>query len=115
MKVTVSGIPTCDTCRKARAWLTERGIAHEWVDLRAEPPSAKRVAAWAKTLSAKALRNVSGGSYRALGAEKESWPDARWVEAFAADPMLIKRPVLEIDGEPRAVGFKPGAWESIFR
>jgi arsenate reductase len=113
MKVTISGIPTCDTCRKARAWLTACGVSHEWVDLRTQPPSAKSIGEWVKALSAKALRNSSGGSYRALGSEKESWSDAEWIAAFARDAMLIKRPVLEIDGRARAVGFKSAEWQQL--
>ena len=30
----VYGIKSCDTCRKARKWLDEQGIDHDWVDLR---------------------------------------------------------------------------------
>lgn len=110
MNITVYGIPTCDTCRKARKWLDERGQAHTWIDLREKPPSKSKLQRWVKALSAKALRNTSGGSYRALGPEKSEWTDAQWLAAFAADPMLIKRPVLEVDGEPAAVGFKADAW-----
>lgn len=113
MTITLHGIPSCDTCRKARAWLTERGRAHTWVDLRESPPTAAQVDAWVKALGAKALRNTSGGSFRALGPEKENWSDAQWSAAFARDPMLIKRPVLEVAGRPAAVGFKPEAWEKL--
>ncbi len=115
MKITVYGISTCDTCRKARAWLAERGHAHDWVDLRATPPASGEVGKWVETLTVKALRNTSGASFRALGPEKDRWSEAQWVEAFTSDPMLVKRPVLVIDGVPRAVGFKPGAWEPLLR
>lgn len=113
MKVVVYGISTCDTCRKARAWLSARSIAHDWVDLREHPLSRSQVGSWVSALSARALRNTSGGSFRALGVEKEGWDEARWTDAFVRDPMLIKRPVLEIAGKPRAVGFRPAAWEDL--
>lgn len=115
MTITIHGIPSCDTCRKARAWLASRGHEHGWVDLREAPPSAAKIEAWVGALGAKALRNTSGGSFRALGPEKDGWTDAQWSAAFARDPMLIKRPVLEIDGKPAAVGFKPDAWEKLVR
>ena len=113
MTITLHGIPSCDTCRMARAWLTARGTEHAWVDLRESPPSAAQVDAWVGALGAKALRNTSGGSFRALGLEKDGWSDAQWSAAFARDPMLIKRPVLEIDGRAAAVGFKAEAWERL--
>jgi arsenate reductase (glutaredoxin) len=111
--LTVYGIPSCQSCKKARAWLAERGAEHRWIDLRETPPDRGRIEAWVAALGSKALRNTSGGSYRALGAEKSSWDDAAWIEAFAADPMLIKRPVLEVDGAAAAVGFRPERWSDL--
>jgi len=100
------GIPTCGTVRKARAWLADHGVAYRWIDLRESPPDRATVDRWIAAFGAKALRNTSGGAYRALGPEKDGWDDDRWAEAFAADPMLIKRPVLVRDGAPVLVGFR---------
>lgn len=102
----VYGIPTCGTVRKARAWLDEQGAPYDWVDLRQSPPDRATIDRWIAAFGAKALRNTSGGAYRALGPEKAEWDDARWAEAFAADPMLIKRPVIERDALPVLVGFR---------
>lgn len=106
MDLTLYGIPTCGTVRKARAWLDARGVDHTFVDLRQDPPTRDRVAGWAAALGAKALRNTSGGAYRALPAEKADWDDTTWIDHFAADPMLIKRPVVERNGVPVQVGFR---------
>jgi arsenate reductase (glutaredoxin) len=107
--LTVYGIKTCDTCRKALKWLTAEGHEHTWVDLRKTPPAAERVADWVDALGSKPLRNTSGGSYRALPADKKTWTEDQWKTAFAADPMLLKRPVLEKDGVAVTTGFK--GWE----
>jgi arsenate reductase len=104
--LTVYGIPNCDTVKKARRWLQAHDAAHDFVDYRADPPDAERVAAWVEALGSKALRNTSGGAYRKLPADKKTWSDTRWVEAFAAEPMLIKRPVIERDGVAVKVGFR---------
>lgn len=108
MALTIYGIPSCGTVKKARAWLDAAGLPHTFVDFRATPPSAEQVAAWVTALGARAMKNTSGGSYRALGPEKEGWTDARWREAFVADPMLIRRPVVEVDGRPVLVGWNLG-------
>lgn len=105
MALTVYGIPTCGTVKRARSWLDARGARYAWVDLRATPPDAARVGAWIAALGVAALKNTSGGSYRALGPEKDTWDAARWQAAYAADPMLIKRPVIERDGVAVLVGF----------
>ena len=102
----VWGIPSCATVKKARAFLTRRGMDHHFADLRATPPSSSTIELWAAAFGAKALRNTSGGSYRALGPDKDAWSDAQWIKAFAGDPMLIKRPVIERDGKPLMVGFQ---------
>ncbi len=114
MDVTIYGIPTCGTVKKARRWLDGRGIAYTWVDFRATPPEPERVARWFETFGAKAMRNTSSGAYRKLPADKKSWPDEKWLAALQADPMLIKRPVVEVDGEPVLIGFKEPAWVERF-
>jgi arsenate reductase len=52
------------------------------------------------------MRNTSGGSYRALGEEKQTWNDKQWAAAFIKDPMLLKRPLIEFNTEAIATGFK---------
>lgn len=104
--VVVYGISTCSTVKKARAFLTSRAIAHTFADLRETPPSTSTVASWVEAFGVSAMKNTSGGSYRALGADKDGWTDAQWTAAFVRDPMLIKRPVVERDGQPLLVGFK---------
>jgi arsenate reductase len=109
MKRVVYGIPACGTVRKAQTWLTARGVAFEAVDLRASPPERAVVARWVGAFGPKALINTSGGSYRALkasqGAALEAWAVDAWIDAFTADPMLIKRPVVEVEGAPALVGW----------
>lgn len=110
--VAVYGIPSCGTVKKARAWLDGRGVSYRFVDLRAEGLDPDRAARWVAALGSGPLRNTSGGAYRALGPEKDGWDAVRWTEAFVADPMLVRRPVIEVDGVPVITGFRdPGALE----
>lgn len=99
MKLELFGIPTCDSCKKARGWLQQQSMTVEWRDLRAAPPGEDVIKSWVQGLGSKALRNTSGRSYRSLPEERSTWDDARWVQAFAADPMLIKRPILVRNGK----------------
>ena len=107
--VVVWGIANCSTVKKARASLQAHGIDHSFRDLRAEPPTRDDVDRFVAALGNKALRNTSGGSYRALPDDKNSWSDANWAVAFVADPMLLKRPVIERDGATVFAGFKDEA------
>lgn len=107
MTLTVYGIPTCNTCKKAMQWLAEHHIAYTFVDTKIHPPSRAPIADWVTTLGSKALRNTSGQVYRSLGEEKQTWSDDQWIDAFAANAMLIKRPLFVQAGQAVAVGFRP--------
>lgn len=110
-KVTLYGIPTCGTVRKARRWLDSAGMAHDWVDIRENPPGLERIQAWIRVLGCRPLRNTSGRAYRALPAARNQWSDKEWARAFAMNPMLLRRPVVEAGGVPVLVGFRPELWE----
>lgn len=106
MTLHVYGIPTCSTCKKALKWLDEHQIDYQFIDTKQSPLDRQTIADWVETLTAKPMRNTSGGSYRALGEEKKTWDDSRWIDAFAADAMLLKRPLFVKDGKAVLVGFR---------
>ncbi|MEB3311074.1 MAG: Spx/MgsR family RNA polymerase-binding regulatory protein [Snowella sp.] len=106
MSIQVYGIPNCGTCKKALQWLQENGVNYEFINTKEQPPTPQQIEAWAKSLTTKAMRNTSGLSYRALGEEKQNWSDAQWIEAFAQDAMLLKRPLFVKDGTAVLVGFR---------
>ncbi|MEL6758809.1 MAG: Spx/MgsR family RNA polymerase-binding regulatory protein [Myxococcota bacterium] len=111
--MTLYGISTCDTCRKAKAWFEDRSVSYRWVDLRDQPPDSERIARWVGSIGSKPLRNTSGRSYRALGDVKKAYDDTAWIAAFAADPMLLKRPVVEWGAEVVCAGFRPEELERV--
>ncbi len=113
MTVQVYGIPTCTTCKKALQWLKINSIEYEFINTKEYPPTQAMIQAWVDGLGFKPLRNTSGQSYRALGAEKDGWTEAQWVQAFAQDAMLLKRPLFVQAGEAVAVGFKAEVLQQI--
>lgn len=106
MALKVYGIPNCGTCKKAIAWLEDNNIGYDFVNTKEQPPEKKAIADWVNELTAKPMRNTSGGSYRALGEEKKEWSDQQWIDAFAEDAMLLRRPLFEKDGKAVMVGFR---------
>lgn len=113
MGLNVYGIPNCGTCKKAMAWLNEQDIAYAFIDTKEAPPTAEMIDRWVSALTAKPMRNTSGGSYRALGDEKKEWSDPQWAEAFAKDAMLLRRPLFEKDGKAVMVGFRAKEEEKL--
>jgi arsenate reductase (glutaredoxin) len=113
MTLTVYGIPTCDSCKKALAWLESKGVVHTFINTKEQSPTQAQLTDWVATLGNKPLRNTSGKSYRALGEEKQSWSDSRWVTAFAQDAMLIKRPLFVKEGTALMTGFRAADLEKM--
>ncbi|MFV0335793.1 MAG: arsenate reductase family protein [Tropicimonas sp.] len=94
------GIPTCDTCRKARAALEAEGREVVFRDLRAEPLSDGEIAALLARFG-DALINRRSTTWRNLSeAERTAAPEA----LLAGHPTLMKRPVLA-DGEKVTLGW----------
>lgn len=107
---TIYGIPNCDTMKKARAWLSEREIPHQFHDYRKAGVPEDRLRAWVDRLGWEVLLNRRGTSFRALPEAERSDLDAeRAVAIMLAHPSTIKRPVVE-SGDELLVGFDPNAW-----
>ena len=106
MTLQVYGIPNCGTCKKAFQWLQDNGVDYEFINTKEAPPSRTMIQSWVDALGSKPMRNTSGHAYRAIGDEKKDWGDEQWVEAFAEDAMLLKRPLFVKDGTAVLVGFR---------
>ncbi|WP_017294333.1 Spx/MgsR family RNA polymerase-binding regulatory protein [Geminocystis herdmanii] len=106
MTLLVYGIPNCGTCKKAIQWLKDNQINYEFINTKENPPSQDSIELWVKSLGVKSMRNTSGLSYRALGEEKKTWTDQQWIEAFAKDAMLLKRPLFVKENQAVLVGFR---------
>ena len=107
MALEVYGIPNCGTCKKALKWLEAQGAEYEFINTKEAPPSKEAIAAWVQTLTAKPMRNTSGMAYRAIPAEqRDAMSDSDWIEAFANDAMLLKRPLFVKEGTAVMAGFR---------
>lgn len=114
MIVTLYGITTCDTVRKARTWLDGKGIAYRFHDFRAEGLEETRLAGWLDALGWEIVLNRAGTSFRKLTeAERAGLDRAKAERLILANPTLVKRPVLETDGKVM-VGFKPEIYAAVF-
>jgi len=115
MTVTIYGIKTCDTVRKARNWLEASGVDHRFVDYRAEGLDPKQLAGWEKAVGWEKLLNKTSATFKGLSeADKEGVDRKKALALMQAHPTLIKRPVLDVDGAI-TVGFKPEIYEQAVR
>lgn len=112
MALKVYGIPTCSTCKKALQWLQAHQVPYEFINTKDHPPSREMIQAWVTRLGSKPMRNTSGQAYRALS-ETKTWSDDQWIDAFADNAMLLKRPLFVQDDRAVAVGFKAEVLRSV--
>ena len=108
--------PKCSTCKKAKKWLDERGIAYDERHIVEDNPTADELRQWHQ-MSGLPLRrffNTSGMLYRDMGLKDKlpSMTDDEMYELLASNGMLVKRPLLVLDGNV-LVGFKESEWESV--
>lgn len=108
--VTIYGIKNCDTMKKARAWLDGRGVAYAFHDYKTEGIGRGVLQAWSKAVGWEVLLNRAGTTFRKLAdADKAGLTEARAIALIIAQPSMIKRPVLDVNGR-LIVGFKPEAY-----
>ncbi|OEJ65981.1 arsenate reductase [Magnetovibrio blakemorei] len=94
--ITVYGIKTCDTVRKALKWLTDKGIAHTFHDFRADGLEATTVQRWIDAKGWESVLNKRSATWGQLSdADKRGLDGARAKKLMVANPTLIKRPVFE--------------------
>lgn len=114
--VTVHGLSSCDSCRKARNWLKRFDIAHAFVDLREQPPSPDILSAWKDGVGGwNALVNKASTTWRGLPVGRTSpGSDAEWRLLLREHPALIKRPLLVLDDGRVHQGFSDNAFKALF-
>ena len=110
MSLTLYGIPNCDTVKKARDWLSARGLDYAFHDYKKAGADPAKLAQWAGAAGWEKVLNRAGTTFRKLpDADKQGLDMAKAVALMAANPSCIKRPVLEHPGGV-LVGFKPDEW-----
>ena len=111
--VILYGIRNCDTVKKARAWLDQRGVEYRFHDYKVSGIDMARLDRWCGELGWEALLNRAGLTFRRLADSQKQGLDPQKAQALmAARPSLIRRPVVELSGRV-IVGFKPELYKSL--
>lgn len=109
--ITLYGIPNCDTVKKARAWLNERGVDAKFHDYKKQGVPEAALRGWVKALGWEALLNRKGTTWRKLDLARQAQvTDADSAIALMLEqPSVIRRPVL-VRGDVMRVGFDADDW-----
>jgi|SRR5215217_1294903 len=112
--VTLHGIKACDTMKKARDWLDGQGITYGFHDYKVVGIDRATLQCWAGQVGWEVLLNKAGTTFRKLpDADKAGIDEAKAIDLMLAQPSMIKRPVLDVDGR-LTVGFKPDVYAATF-
>lgn len=112
--IKVYGIPNCETVKKARAWMAQRGHDHVFHDFKKEGVPESRLAHWIARVGWDKLVNRKGTTWRRLDpALQASLTDEASAHALMTQhASVIKRPVVEWSNGDITVGFSPEEWEA---
>ncbi|TMJ02192.1 MAG: ArsC family reductase [Alphaproteobacteria bacterium] len=111
---TLYGIKNCDTMKKARAWLDQRGIDYAFHDYKTAGIDKSKLENWTKKVGWETLLNTTGTTFRKLpDKDKEGLSEKKAIALMLAQPSMIKRPVLELSGGKMVVGFKPELYAEV--
>ena len=112
--VTIYGLATCDTTRAARKWLEAKKVAYSFHDVRENGLTKPLVERWVKQLGWEKVLNKVSTTWRELPEKEKASVDEKKAVALLLDhPTLVKRPVLDRNGE-LMLGFKPENYAQTF-
>ncbi|OFW99723.1 MAG: arsenate reductase [Alphaproteobacteria bacterium RIFCSPHIGHO2_12_FULL_63_12] len=110
----VYGLKNCDTCRKVRKELDAAKVAYDFHDVREEGVTKAQISRWAKKAGWEAMLNKSSTTWRALpDADKAGLTEAKAVALMAANPALIKRPLITRGDTEVYVGWTSDVAEAV--
>ena len=108
------GIPNCDTMKKARKWLKDKGVDYQFHDYKKLGSPEKDLKKWVKQLGWEILLNKRGTTWRKLNDDiKENINQKSAIQIMIDNPSIIKRPVLDMDGIYN-IGFSEDNYKKLF-
>lgn len=114
MKVTMYGIPNCDTIKKAKKWLSEQNVEFDFHDYRKQGVDSEMITQFFQALGWENVVNKRGTTFRQLSQEqKDGLNEQSAISLLVEQPAMIKRPILLVDGQYH-LGFKADQYAAVF-
>ena len=108
------GIPNCGTIKKARAWFAERDLEYSFHDYKKQGVDEQQLRDWLKQFGWEQLINKRGTTWRKLDEQtRESMNDSSALATMLENASIIKRPIIETDGQT-VIGFDADEYQQVF-
>ena len=111
--MTIYGIKTCDSVRKAIKFFKANEMKFEFFDYKKEQVDEAKIKEWLEQTTIDKLFNNRGTKYRTLKLKELNLDEAGKIEWMAKENYLIKRPVIEHD-TGLVVAFDEEGYREIF-
>ncbi|WP_201615656.1 Spx/MgsR family RNA polymerase-binding regulatory protein [Psychrobacter urativorans] len=120
MTITIYGIKSCSTMKKAFAKLDELGVSYDFHDYKKQGIAKESVQRWVDKLGVGKVLNKRGTTWRKLSDEQKTLADAdedAAIELLLANTSMIKRPIVEGELEDKKIllcGFDEVTFDTTF-
>ena len=110
--------PPCSTCKKAKNWLDDHGVAYTARHIKENNPTYEELKLWYQRsgLPLKKFFNTSGLLYKSMNL-KEKLPamsEEEQLRLLASDGMLVKRPLVVLE-DTVLTGFREAEWQKLLK
>lgn len=106
----------CTTCKRAKAWLIDRGIEFVERPIKEANPSLEELRQWYQRsgLPLKKFFNTSGLLYKSMELKDKlpTMTEEEQLQLLATDGMLVKRPMVILEDKV-LVGFRENEWVEV--
>jgi arsenate reductase (glutaredoxin) len=109
MEVQVFGVKNNANTRKALRFFAERRVKTHFVDLKERPASPGELRRFVQRFGTSALVDRDSRRFSELGLSAAHLSEERWLDKLAAEPMLLKMPLVRY-GSELTVGDGTAIW-----
>lgn len=113
--MTVYGIKNCNTVKTALSWLKDKNVTFDFHDYKTKGISEEKLKLWSSQVGWEALVNKRGTTWRQLdeATQRSITGEASAIRLMTEKTSIIKRPLIEIDGKVKMLGFDETAYRQL--
>ena len=115
-KITVFGIPNCNTVKKSMDWLKNHSVDFQFHNFKKEGVTKELLKKWSDVFGWEKTVNKKGLTFKKLDKEAQvliNSPEAA-IAYLMENTSAIKRPIVEIDNKPVLLGFVEEDYKNSF-
>ena len=111
---TLYAISNCDTVKKARSWLAEHNVEYQFHDYKKQGIDRATIEHWLTQKPWEELVNRAGMTWKQLPDAEKPTDTEGAITLMMAKPSVIRRPLIEANGQIVALGFKQDQYKETF-